>query len=196
MSWERNRTFCNIQRQIYSDQNIIICSSRKKKEASDLIDGSQWSRDLIISFILKLPHFYRVLQLLHLYFCWQARLVLPEHLCSPTRRLIVRRGEVALWSIQRQVAEAHSVTYCDLKSRHSASARIRLYCLTAGVNSRQIQSEHSVNRSGSFSSVFTRFSYFQTQSHSCSNNIESATMVPISTTPKPTTEEKVLPTMK
>lgn len=34
-----------------------------------------------------------VLHLLHLYFCWQAHLILPEHLSSFTRSLIVRRGE-------------------------------------------------------------------------------------------------------
>lgn len=77
---------------IYVDQNIIICSSSKKRVASDLIDGSQRSRDLILSFFWALPHFYRVLHLLHLYFCWQAQLIL-NILPSLTRRFIVLRGE-------------------------------------------------------------------------------------------------------
>ena len=51
LSQGRNRTFCNIQHLIYADENIIICSSSKKKEAYELIDGSQWSGDLILSFI-------------------------------------------------------------------------------------------------------------------------------------------------
>lgn len=93
LSWRRNSTFCIVQHLIYADQNIIICSGSKKKEASELIDGSQRSGDLIHSFIWKLPHCYMVLHLLHLYFCWQARLVLPEHLSCLTRRLIVYRGE-------------------------------------------------------------------------------------------------------
>lgn len=65
----------------------------KNREPAELIDDSQRSRDLILSFIWKLPRLYRVLHLLHLYFCWLAQLLLPEHLSSHTRRLIVQRGQ-------------------------------------------------------------------------------------------------------
>lgn len=146
---------------IYADQNIIICASCKKREPSELIDGSQWSTDLILPLIWKLPRFYRALHPLYLYFCWQARLFLPEHLFSLTRRLIVHEGEG--WFMVHKETSGRSAFHNLLGpiiSHNSTSAMVTLQCFTAGVSS--IRSVQSVNRSCSLCSlhVFSSFSYF------------------------------------
>lgn len=62
--------------------------------------------------------------------------------------------KVGLWSVRRQVAEPHSITYWD---HRSTSVRGCLLRLTAGVSSLWIQSVQRVNRSWSQLSVLRYF---------------------------------------